>query len=131
MSTTQIPEHLQAWWHNQYQTVREFCQALFNGQDQAAVANTIAFIETLSRYHPKMRSVRLTNAAHALWQSVPSKLAFEIGMKHYPSPAEVHGFIQLAQPALTLGEHAARFEKELTIDSTPETIRAWLGAQKS
>lgn len=114
MSTVQVPGHLQAWWKNQYQAVREFCQALFSGKDPAGVARTVRFHRDAGVLSPKkMRSVRLTNAAHALWQNVPSKLAFEVGIKHCQSPAEIHEYIQIAQPALMQRQHVEQFEKEM------------------
>ena len=131
MSTVQVPEHLQAWWKNQYQTVREFCQALFSGKDPAGVARTVEFIEMLASYHPKMRSVRLTNAAHALWQNVPSKLAVEVGIKHCQSPAEIHEYIQIAQPALMQRQHVEQFEKEMGGDRPLKDILAWFGAHRN
>src|SRR5689334_16195412 len=128
MNSEKVPDHLRDWWNNQYKAVQEFGDVLLS--EESASPQLLGFFETLARYCPKLRSVRMTNALHAFWRSVPSSLAFELALKNYKTPTGISGFHGLVSRALPQGTHGALFDARFDIDSSIAEVLRWLEVQE-
>lgn len=100
------------------------------GEDSAS-PRLMAFFETLARHCPKLRSVRMTNALHALWRQVPSSLAFELALRHCRTPAEIEEFSARVLRAMPQEAEGASFDAAFDIDSPFDTVLHWLETQEN
>ncbi|WP_319241392.1 hypothetical protein [uncultured Propionivibrio sp.] len=123
-----IPDHLRTWWEHQYKAVQEFGQVLL--REDSASPQLMSFFEMLARHCPKLRSVRMTNALHALWRQTPSALAFELAVRYCKSPTEIGDFAARVQRAMPQAADSERFEAELTLESTFADVLCWLEANE-
>ena len=127
MKPQTIPDHLQRWWESQYKAVQEFGHVLLN--EQSASPRLISFFEALACKYPKLRSVRMTNALHALWRQAPCALVFELALKHYKTPTEINEFCALVLRALPQVGDGAAFEAVFNADSPIGDVLGWLEAR--
>lgn len=121
-----IPDHLRAWWERQYKAVQEFGHVLL--REDSASPQLMNFFETLARHCPKLRSVRMTNALHALWRQTPSALAFELAVRHCKSPVEIGEYAERVRRAMPQASDGQRFDAELTSESALADALRWLDA---
>jgi len=121
-----IPDHLRNWWEHQYKAVQEFGQVLL--REDSASPQLMRFFETLARHCPKLRSVRMTNALHALWRQTPSALAFELAVRYCKSPTEIGDYAAQIRRAMPQASDGERFDAELTAESAFADVVRWLDA---
>lgn len=124
MKPEAIPDHLGVWWDRQYKAVQEFGQVLL--KEDSASPRLMEFFETLARHCPKLRSVRMTNALHALWRCAPGSLVFELALKHCKTPAEINELAAQVERAMPLDADGARFDAEFTLATPFDEVLRWL-----
>lgn len=124
MRTEAIPHHLQAWWNCQYKAVQEFGHVLL-GEDSAS-PKLMAFFEILARHCPKLRSVRMTNALHALWRQSPSSVAFELALRHCRTPAEIDEFAARTVRAMPRESDGTDFDAAFDLNAPFVEVLLWM-----